>query len=398
MLQKEVIQRGLCTACGTCAGVCPAGAVGWVDIDGEPLPELTGTCTNCGICNAVCPGAEVDIPALERFVFGRQRTKEVIDLGLYRGVWAAWSTDMSIRRRGAGGGLVTAILTYALEQGIIDCALVAGFKRQQPYRTEAQLATDAEDILAAAQSKYACVPVNALLNQALRQGYKRLAVVGLPCQVHGLRKMQILGHAVPLAEKVVLIVGLFCASQFYFEGTRHLLVEHLNISNLHDIKGMTYRGGDWPGHLVVEYKDGRRLTLDRHRYMYHYLMPAFKRDRCEMCVDWSAELADISVGDYWDPSARPGEFLGASSCLVRTATGEEVLNGAVEKGYVEATGLEARWLAASLGYELKKHAAAFRLKQRRRFGWPVPDYSLETDCTPFARELHMAPETKSVKE
>ena len=45
MLQKEVIQRGLCTACGTCAGVCPAGAVGWVDIDGEPLPELTGTCT-----------------------------------------------------------------------------------------------------------------------------------------------------------------------------------------------------------------------------------------------------------------------------------------------------------------------------------------------------------------
>jgi len=191
------------------------------------------------------------------------------------------------------------------------------------------------------------------------------------------------------------MVGLFCASQFYFEGTRHLIMERLGLTSLHDIAAMSYRGGDWPGHLVAELKDGRRLVLDRHQYMYHHLMPAFKRDRCEMCVDWSAELADLSVGDYWDPRARAGDALGTSSCLVRTAAGEEILKGAVQNGYVKTAEMEASRLAAGVGYELKKHGAAFRLKQRRRFGWPAPEYHRETDYTPFAREQQLAPETPS---
>ncbi|WP_190239721.1 Coenzyme F420 hydrogenase/dehydrogenase, beta subunit C-terminal domain [Pelotomaculum schinkii] len=138
--------------------------------------------------------------------------------------------------------------------------------------------------------------------------------------------------------------------------------------------------------------------MDRHQYMYHHLMPAFKRAPCEMCVDWSAELADLSVGDYWDPQAQAGETIGTSSCLVRTPIGEDILDRAVKNKYIETAGLEASRLAAGVGFELKKHAAAFRLRQRRRFGWPVPDYHRETDHTPFVKEQHLAPETKNGKK
>jgi coenzyme F420 hydrogenase subunit beta len=394
-LQDRVIQRGLCTACGTCAGVCPEGAIGWSNEDDEPLPELKGNCTGCGICNTVCPGEEVNIPALEQFVFGRTREENIPDLGLYLDALAGWAADEAIRQRGAGGGLVTALLAYALEKGFIDCALVSGFRRDQPWRTQAKLAVNRQQLLAAAQSKYACVPVNTLLRKAFAEGYRRVAVVGLPCHIHGLRKMQFCGRPASLARGVVLMVGLFCASQFYFEGTRHLLVERLGVDRLEDVSSLSYRGGHWPGHLVVELKDGRKLLLDRHEYMYHHLMPGYKRDRCEMCVDWAAELADLSVGDYWDPRVRAGQALGISSCLVRSRAGKELLEGAVKEGYVETIPLEAARLAAGIGYELKKHAAAFRLKQRRRFGWPVPEYHRQTNYTPFARELHLAPETKS---
>lgn len=391
-LQSWVIHRGLCTACGTCAGVCPAGAISWTYVDDEPLPELTGGCTECGICATVCPGGEVNLPVLEQFVFGCVREKKNPDLGLYREARAGWATDQVVRERGAGGGLVTALLTYALEKGIIDCALVAGFREELPWRTEAKLAATKEEVMAAAQSKYACVPVNTLLSRALKWGYRRIAVVGLPCHVHGLRKMQFYGQPAPLNQAVVLIVGLFCASQFYFEGTRHLVVERLGVKEVGEITRLSYRGGRWPGHLVVKLKDGRELTLDRHQYMYHHLMPAFKRDRCEMCVDWASELADLSVGDYWEPQTQPGKAWGISSCLVRTGVGKEILDGAEESGYIKTVPLEAFRLAAGIGYELKKHAAAFRLKQRRRFGWPVPEYYRETDYTPFRRELHLAPE------
>ncbi|TEB09194.1 Coenzyme F420 hydrogenase/dehydrogenase, beta subunit C-terminal domain [Pelotomaculum propionicicum] len=303
-LQSTVINRGLCTACGTCAGLCPAGAIGWADDDGEPLPVLAGACNDCGICGSVCPGAEVNLPVLERFVFGREREDKVPDLGLYQEACASWASVQAVRRLGAGGGMVTALLIFALEQGIIDCALVAGFQPDKPYRTGARLAASMEEILAAAQSKYACVTVNSLLGQALEKGFRRVAVVGLPCHVHGLRKMQLLGPAVFPAESLALTVGLFCASQFYFEGTRHLLVEQMHVPYIEEVIRLSYRGGDWPGHLVADLKDGRQLTLDRHQYMYHHLMPAFKRDRCEMCVDWSSELADLSVGDYWDPKSK----------------------------------------------------------------------------------------------
>ncbi|MDQ0285747.1 coenzyme F420-reducing hydrogenase beta subunit [Desulfofundulus luciae] len=111
-----------------------------------------------------------------------------------------------------------------------------------------------------------------------------------------------------------------------------------------------------------------------------------------MCLDWAAELADLSVGDYWDPQVRAGQALGVSSCLVRSPDGEELLDGAVKDGYVETIPLEAARLAAGIGYELKKHAVAFRLRQRRRFGWPVPEYHREIHYVPFARELHLAPE------
>lgn len=103
-LENGIIQRGLCTVCGTCAGVCPAGAIDWVELDGELQPQLTGTCTSCGICTAACPGADVDLPALERFVFGRERPELIPDLGFYREARVAWSTDLSIRKQGASGG------------------------------------------------------------------------------------------------------------------------------------------------------------------------------------------------------------------------------------------------------------------------------------------------------
>lgn len=392
-LQNRVIQRGLCTACGTCAGICIAGAIGWGYKDNEPLPELIGSCTGCGLCTIICPGEEVNIPLLEQFVFGRVREEKIPDLGVYRYARAGCAVDRDIRKHGASGGLVTALLIYALEKGLVDCALVAGYRPDQPWRTEAKLAVTRQQLLAAAQSKYACVPVSALLNRAYKEGYRRLAVVGLPCQIHGLRKMQYHGQPAYLSRAVVLTVGLFCASQFYFEGTYHLLVEHLKVEKLEDITSLNYRDGDWPGHLTVELKDGRKLLLDRHQYMYHHLMPAYKRDRCEMCVDWSAELADLSVGDYWRPRVREKrDLVGVSSCLVRTPAGEELLEGAEKSGYVETISLKADSLAAGIGYELKKHAAAFRLRQRRHFGWPVPNYYLEINSKPFPRELHLAPE------
>src|SRR5260370_24418587 len=57
------------------------------------------------------------------------------------------------------------------------------------------------------------------------------------------------------------------------------------------------------------------------------------REECNICVDYSAELADIAVGAI-------GSASGWSTVLTRTPRGEDILNGAVEAGYLEMKKLD----------------------------------------------------------
>lgn len=395
LLNRDVVARGLCTGCGTCVGVCPAGALEMGSILEEPAPELKGACSGCGSCVAACPGSDVNLPGLENFIFGKTRPQRKEDLGVYQFCSAAHASDPGVRHRGAAGGLVTALLVSALERGEIDCAAVAGFSAESPWRTEARLAATAEEIRAAAASKYACTPVNALLGRSVEEGYSKIAVVGLPCHIHAIRKLQASGEATHITERLSLLVGLFCASQFYYEGTRHLLAEWCGVEDFSAIRSMSYRGGGWPGHFVVELEGGKTIKVDRHEYIYHLFMTMYRRDRCEMCIDWSSELADLSVGDYWAPHMRPGEEQGTSTCIVRSLRGKEIFNAAEKAGsVVRLEELDPLVVTAGAGFEMKKHSAAFRLEQRRRFGWPAPDYHYMPDREPFPRERHSAPTTK----
>jgi len=393
-LENLVIRRGLCTGCGSCVGVCPNGALEMTRVYGEPMPVCRDKCSECGICFRICPGSDVPLLKLERYFFGRNRKFTLADLGVYRGSYVGYAGEEIIRIKGASGGVVTALLVHALEKGIIDCAIVAGFNKEKPWLTEAKLAKSKKEIIDAAQSKYAVVPVNMLFREAVKAGCQRVGIVGLPCHIHAVRKMQYYDIPRDIAGKIKLTIGLFCASQFYFEGTRHILVEWCGVDDMEEIANLEYRGGEWPGHFVVKLHSGETITIDRHRYVYHMLMPNYKRDRCEMCIDWSSELADIAVGDYWATPTIGDSFSGTSALLVRSLVGEELIKSAVEEKVLYLEVLEPEKLCSIVGFEMKKHGAAFRLAQRQQFGWPTPNYHMKVDYTPFFREFHLAPEKK----
>ncbi|MBW2309011.1 MAG: 4Fe-4S binding protein [Deltaproteobacteria bacterium] len=62
-LKKNIIDKGLCTSCGTCVGVCPVGCIHF-DYDQEE-PVLEDSCTSCGVCFQVCPGGEIPLLEME---------------------------------------------------------------------------------------------------------------------------------------------------------------------------------------------------------------------------------------------------------------------------------------------------------------------------------------------
>lgn len=249
----RVVIDELCAGCGTCAAICPQNAITMV-IDrrkGIYIPALdTEKCNTCGICFTVCPGHSVDFQTLNRQAFGSD--SDDILLGHYLSTYTGYAADGDIRYRSASGGLVTALLIFALEEGIIDGALVTRMSQRDPLEPEPFIARTREDIIAAARSKYCPVPANIALKEILKAGKdEKFAVVGLPCHLHGLRKAEATNNK--LKKHIAFYFGLFCSHTPSFLATDYIL-QKVNISKSNVLK-LDYRGEGWPGKMKITLKD-----------------------------------------------------------------------------------------------------------------------------------------------
>ena len=318
----RIVEEGLCHGCGTCAGVCPNAALKMEVIDGLWIPKiLLDKCTSCGICGRVCPGYEVDFESLTVKAFGKQPGKW--STGECLNCHVGYSTDQNLRYNSASGGLASQILIYALEQGLIDGALVTRMNKVNPLESEAFIARSRQEIVAASKSKYCPVAANYALKDILHEKGK-FAVVGLPCHIHGVRKAEQLYPE--LKKKIILHIGLMCSHMVSFKGTE-FVVRKLNMDKSR-IQEITYRGAGWPGAMTV--KSAERsvsipLVGNWRSYWPVFSSFLFTPMRCTMCPDQLAELADISLGDAWLPEFR-GDKIGRSLLITRTQFAERLLN------------------------------------------------------------------------
>ncbi|MFH1008449.1 MAG: Coenzyme F420 hydrogenase/dehydrogenase, beta subunit C-terminal domain [Candidatus Latescibacterota bacterium] len=388
-LKNSVIGRGLCTACGACAGVCPQHVVDMRLEDPEssdPEPILTGECKPCGICYKVCPGRDIPVHALEEFAFGRHRENSDI-VGVVRGCHRVWAAHEDIRRGCSSGGAVTSLLAYGLASGFLDGVLLAARDERYPWRCKGKIVTKPEEVLEGVRSVMEIVPTLSVLTEAVEErGLTSLGIVGLPCHIHALRKLQ-KGKIPPkLARAIKLSVGLFCNSAKHFMGTQHLIEENAGI-RVSDIVAMDYRGGEWPGSMLVMTKSGKiHFVATKGQYGSFLASGNYKRDRCTVCIDFAAELADISCGDVFQ---KKGDDRRISATVVRSQIGEEVFAGALKAGWIGAGPHDVSDIPGSgYGWEASKHANAAKLLQRRLWGWPTPEFGLEINLKPLVRKVH----------
>ena len=116
-------------------------------------------CNGCGVCLRVCPGHEVDYAALNEAAFGRQPEDPVI--GHYLNCYTGHAADDDIRYNSSSGGMVSALLIHALEEGVITGALVTRMNPEKPLEPQPFIARTRKEILSAAGSKYCpCRPTS----------------------------------------------------------------------------------------------------------------------------------------------------------------------------------------------------------------------------------------------
>ncbi len=326
-LLKEVIRAEACTACGTCVSACFVNAITIAD----DTPKLAGLCLRCGFCYNSCPqtggGEEY------RLLFGSSRPGP---LGVFTKAYKARAIDPTIQERGQDGGVVTALLKFSLERGLLDAVIVAGVSREEAWRPYAKVALTPEEVVEAAGTKYTPPHMaSALWDAAYCYGAEKIGIVGTPCVVRGVRRMQYSPKgALKLGKRVKLIVGLFCMESFDYRKLIKLLEE--SSVSLEEVTRFDIKKGRF-----IAYCGSEEVFSKPVSEMKDYI-----RKSCELCTDFTSELADISVGSV-------GTKAGFSTVLVRTKDGAGFFNRAVETGYIEASEIEKLTSVVKLA-EMKK--------------------------------------------
>jgi coenzyme F420 hydrogenase subunit beta len=324
-LYKEVVTSGLCTGCAGCVIACPYDVLKYNDADGVYRPwkvdEEGGPedCTHgqrgCTMCTRACPRFRDWEPEIDGFLFGRPRNEDEV-AGVSADVVLARATDPEVAGVGQDGGLVSALLIWALEHDVVDAALVSALEGDgRSWKAVPAVARSRQDVLDSAGSRYTYSANTLAYPQAIDSGAERIALVGMSCQA-SVPPVMAARKAGKVARRLALSIGLLCSKTFDDTIFEELFEARYGLKRA-DIKKINIKGV-----FQIWTTDGE----------YHEVPlkegHAWTREGCKLCPDFAAEHADVSTGGI-------GAFGDWTLAVVRTDKGKEVVAGMVADGVIE---------------------------------------------------------------
>lgn len=280
-LERSIVSTGLCASCAACYTICP---IQVIDFNlSELRPRLVGECVRCGLCYNVCPQTLTDQDRFEEKIFSLDRPPERL-YGYYERIYESRSRNQRILDLAQDGGTVTSILCYALESGLVDAVLATKPSSDNPFKPIPTIATSIEEVIECAGSRYSLAPIFYNLRETSRRGAKSIACVGTPHIATAARRIS--QYKVRGVEaKLSLVIGLFCFEAFPYDSLRSTLASKLNLP-----EQSLYKLNIKHGRFIVKLVDGRVFEIPIRR------VSVKPYSCCLSCKDFSARLADISVG------------------------------------------------------------------------------------------------------
>ena len=329
-----------------------------------------GLCTDCGIsrtsdpkaCGRACQFIQPDYPKLERQVHGRARDAAKGDelfFGPYRRMVMAELVPASPGAQWTG--ITTRIGARLLETGAVDAVLAIGPHPNDRWRPLPMLITRAQDMAAVRGMRMGYAPLLALLEPARAAGHKRIAVIGIPCQIHALRALE-----AELGFERIYVIGTPCSDNTSTENFHSFLALLSDVPET--ISYLEFRA-DY--HVELRFDDGATREIPFLQLPISDLPGDFFPLTCRTCVDYTNVLADITVGYM---AGRGKQWL-----LVRNERGEELvrlLGDELSTAEVTSAGKRA---GPVKGFLTNTELAAGGLPLRRMpkfmrkvFGWLMP--------------------------
>lgn len=302
--------------------------------DGEPSlwsPPLPSAphrswCTDCGVsrtqdpkrCGQACQFIAPDYPALEQKVHGRQRhgsddhatLSDEQFFGPHQRLLQAWLTPARVGAQWSG--ITTRLAEILLERGEVDAVITMTADPGDRWRPRPVIVTRSSDLAACRGMRMGYAPLVALIEPALAQGHKRLAVVAIPCQTYALRSLQDTWEKEWGLEKL-LVIGIPCSDNTTTERFHEFLA--LVDPTPEEVTYLEFRA-DYQ--VEIRKRSGQVRTIPFLQLPLSQLPGDFFPDTCRTCVDYTNALSDLTVG-----------YMGGSGeqwLIVRNDRGQSLLS------------------------------------------------------------------------
>lgn len=250
-------------------------------------------------------------------------------IGKYEKSYLAYANDENIRRGGASGGAVTAILTLLLEKGIINGALVCvNDITGTSARSRFFIADNKNDLLLAQGSQYIETGFVKNAISLIKEFKGKIAVVGLPCDIRILRKK--ISNNPELKSKVFLMISLFCGHNSQTKLIDSFLEKLLKRKRRH-LDKLRFRIGLWRGKMILKFKDDTIMERKFSEFSLYQNLFFFAERKCLSCNDHFGYEGDLNIGDIWSYHLK-GKDIKYSCIITKTLTGRRVLEDASRYG------------------------------------------------------------------
>jgi coenzyme F420 hydrogenase subunit beta len=288
----------------------------------ERLKGRPKLCSDCGVCSSElrpamvrsCVFVQNRTAELELALHGRTRYDgDELLFGIHRSVQAV--RLRRINPDAQWSGIVTALGALLLERGIVDGVISTRAAPGTRFAPQPFLARTPAEVRASAGNKPCISPNLEILDEVRASGLKRIAFIGVGCQVHALRALQN-----ELGLEKLYVIGIPCTDNTTYPALQRFL-----------------RGVSRSPETVVHYEfmQDFRIWLrheDGHIEKLNFVdmdvaalggVEAIFPAACMSCFDYQNTLSDLTIG-YLGAPLPPGERW--QWVFVRTEVGQELFD------------------------------------------------------------------------
>ncbi|MCW4006680.1 MAG: Coenzyme F420 hydrogenase/dehydrogenase, beta subunit C-terminal domain [Candidatus Bathyarchaeota archaeon] len=295
-----------CILCGLCVRVCKelvgVSAINFAQRGVEreitaPYHRFSDDCIGCGACALVCPTGSKKIRIHTYATMAPMKGERDDIFGVHTDIFSAKLSNPS-------EGFIKALLVAGFNAGLFDTAVFAQ-RTDSGYNAKAVIAENAEAVTSAKEAPFIRVKTMSTLLDAIDQGKRKIAFVGLPCQVRAVRKMaQTMQQEIPDLD--ITTIGMFCRQSFNPQKLKAEIQKLLNV-DIDQAEKVQIRGDKF----VVQVA-GKEYSCNVDQ-----LNNAIEAG-CTYCNDFPAMFADIAFGSE-------GSADDCSTVLIRTEKGQNLI-------------------------------------------------------------------------